>query len=91
MVNGLLTNLLLLLFFQRPMNPPNGLLAKFTTSGYTCIRTGENIHLGPKPVNTLPKARHCGEVRPAQFKDRTSDLRLISHHHQVPHKLMGRA
>ncbi|MFS7973384.1 hypothetical protein Hanom_Chr09g00855991 [Helianthus anomalus] len=43
-------------FFERPTNPPNGLLAKFTTSGYTGLRIGENPHLGQKPVNTRPKA-----------------------------------
>ncbi|KAJ0880389.1 hypothetical protein HanRHA438_Chr10g0462541 [Helianthus annuus] len=42
------------------------------------FRTGENPHLGPKPVNTRPKARQCGEVKPAQFKDRTSDRRLLA-------------
>ncbi|MFS7995826.1 hypothetical protein Hanom_Chr12g01122641 [Helianthus anomalus] len=54
------------------------------------FRTGENPHLRPKPVNTRPKARQCGEVKPAQFKDRTSDRRLVSHHHQVPQKLNAR-
>ncbi|KAJ0827734.1 hypothetical protein HanRHA438_Chr17g0829211 [Helianthus annuus] len=42
------------------------------------FRTGENPHLGPKPVNTRPKARQCGEVKPAQFKERTSDRRLLA-------------
>ncbi|KAJ0441238.1 hypothetical protein HanIR_Chr16g0795381 [Helianthus annuus] len=42
------------------------------------FRIGENPHLGPKPVNTRPKARQCGEVKPAQFKDRTSDRRLLA-------------
>ncbi|KAJ0465929.1 hypothetical protein HanHA300_Chr14g0543531 [Helianthus annuus] len=28
------------------------------------FRTGENPHLGPKPVNTRPKARQCGEENP---------------------------
>ncbi|MFS7901372.1 hypothetical protein Hanom_Chr00s201329g01837981 [Helianthus anomalus] len=28
------------------------------------FRTGKNPHLGPKPVNTRPKARQCGEVKP---------------------------
>ncbi|MFS7989448.1 hypothetical protein Hanom_Chr11g01046961 [Helianthus anomalus] len=65
-------------FFERPTNPPNGLLAKFTTSGYIRLRTGENPHIRPKPVNTRPKARQCGEVKPAQFKDRTSDLHLFA-------------
>ncbi|MFS7934804.1 hypothetical protein Hanom_Chr05g00396001 [Helianthus anomalus] len=39
---------------------------------------GKNPHLGPKPVNTRPNARHCGEVKPVQFKDQTSDLRLLA-------------
>ncbi|MFS7954475.1 hypothetical protein Hanom_Chr07g00630941 [Helianthus anomalus] len=56
----------------------NGLLANITTSGYTCLRTGENPHLGPKPVNTRSKARQCDEVKPAQFKDRTSDLHICA-------------
>ncbi|MFS7989399.1 hypothetical protein Hanom_Chr11g01046341 [Helianthus anomalus] len=60
------------------MNPPNELLAKFTTSGYTPLRTGENPHLGHKPVNTHPKPRQCGEVKPIQFKDRTSNRRLLA-------------
>ncbi|MFS8029457.1 hypothetical protein Hanom_Chr16g01523581 [Helianthus anomalus] len=60
------------------MNPPNRLLAKFTTSGYTRLRTGETPHLGPKPVSTRLKARRCGEVKTAQFKDRTSDLHLFA-------------
>ncbi|MFS8012162.1 hypothetical protein Hanom_Chr14g01317621 [Helianthus anomalus] len=42
------------------------------------FRTRENPHLGPKPVNTRPKARLCGEVKLAQFKDRTSDRRLLT-------------
>ncbi|MFS8015110.1 hypothetical protein Hanom_Chr15g01352521 [Helianthus anomalus] len=60
------------------MNPSNGLLAKFTTLGYTRLRTGENPHLGQKPMNTRPKARQRGEVKPIQFKDRTSDRRLLA-------------
>ncbi|MFS7900824.1 hypothetical protein Hanom_Chr00s142960g01819501 [Helianthus anomalus] len=28
-------------FFERPTNPPNGLLAKFTTSGYTRLPNRE--------------------------------------------------
>ncbi|MFS7905589.1 hypothetical protein Hanom_Chr01g00049441 [Helianthus anomalus] len=28
------------------------------------FRTRENPHLGPKPVNTRPKTRQCGEVKP---------------------------
>ncbi|MFS7917324.1 hypothetical protein Hanom_Chr03g00187671 [Helianthus anomalus] len=60
------------------MNLPNWLLAKFTTSGYTRLRTGKNPHLGQKPVNTRPKARQCGEVKLIQFKDRTSDRRLLA-------------
>ncbi|MFS7939570.1 hypothetical protein Hanom_Chr05g00453321 [Helianthus anomalus] len=55
----------------------NRLVTKFITSGYTCLRTAENTHLGPKPVNTRPKARQCGEVKPA-FKDRTSDLHIFA-------------
>ncbi|MFS8019772.1 hypothetical protein Hanom_Chr15g01407601 [Helianthus anomalus] len=51
------------------MNHSNRLLAKFTTLGYTRLQTGENPHLGSKPVNTHPKARQCGKVKPAQFKD----------------------
>ncbi|MFS7970635.1 hypothetical protein Hanom_Chr09g00823221 [Helianthus anomalus] len=51
---------------------------KFTISGYTRLQTGENPYLGPKPVNTRPKARQCDEVKPAQFKDQTSDLRLLA-------------
>ncbi|MFS7934559.1 hypothetical protein Hanom_Chr05g00392981 [Helianthus anomalus] len=65
-------------FFERPTNLPNELLAKFTTSGYTRLRTGENPHLGPKPVNTRPKARQCSEIKLVQFKDRTSDLHLFA-------------
>ncbi|MFS7934777.1 hypothetical protein Hanom_Chr05g00395671 [Helianthus anomalus] len=64
-------------FFKRPTNPLNELLAKFTIWGYTRLRTGENTHLGPKPMNTRPKARQCGEVKPAQFNDRTSDRRIL--------------
>ncbi|MFS7924166.1 hypothetical protein Hanom_Chr03g00269451 [Helianthus anomalus] len=60
------------------LNPLNGLLTKFTTSGYTRLRIGENPHLGPKPMNTRPKARQYGEVKPAHFKDRTSDLYLFA-------------
>ncbi|MFS7981324.1 hypothetical protein Hanom_Chr10g00949591 [Helianthus anomalus] len=37
-----------------------------------------NPHLGSKPVNTRSKARQCGEVKPAQFKNRTSDLQLFA-------------
>ncbi|MFS7977283.1 hypothetical protein Hanom_Chr10g00902201 [Helianthus anomalus] len=37
------------------------------------FRTKENPHLGPKSVNTRPKARQCSEVKPAQFNYRTSD------------------
>ncbi|MFS7968920.1 hypothetical protein Hanom_Chr09g00803121 [Helianthus anomalus] len=66
------------IFFERLTNSPNGLLRKLTTSGYTRLQTGENPHLGLKPVNTRPKARQCGEVKPAQFKNRTSDLRLFA-------------
>ncbi|MFS7964599.1 hypothetical protein Hanom_Chr08g00752241 [Helianthus anomalus] len=46
--------------------------------GCTRLRTRENSHLGQKPVNTRPKARQCGEVKLIQFKDRTSDLRLLA-------------
>ncbi|MFS7950510.1 hypothetical protein Hanom_Chr07g00584111 [Helianthus anomalus] len=60
------------------MNPLNGLLTKFTLSGYTRLRTEENPHLGQKPVNTHPKARQCGEVKLIQFKDRTSNRRLLA-------------
>ncbi|MFS8020866.1 hypothetical protein Hanom_Chr16g01420841 [Helianthus anomalus] len=67
-----------LFFFERPTNPPNGILTKFTTSGYTRLRTEENPHLGHKPVNTRTKARQCGEVKLIQFKDRTSDRRLLA-------------
>ncbi|MFS7928725.1 hypothetical protein Hanom_Chr04g00324131 [Helianthus anomalus] len=42
------------------------------------FRTGENPHLGLKPVNTRPEARQCSEVKPAQFKDRTIDRRLLA-------------
>ncbi|MFS7908734.1 hypothetical protein Hanom_Chr01g00086591 [Helianthus anomalus] len=42
------------------------------------FRTGENPHLGPKPMNTCPKTRQCGEVKLAQFKDQTSDRRLLA-------------
>ncbi|MFS7931902.1 hypothetical protein Hanom_Chr04g00361471 [Helianthus anomalus] len=39
----------------------------------------ENPHLRPKSVNTRPKTRQCSEViKPAQFKDRTSDRRLLA-------------
>ncbi|MFS7937301.1 hypothetical protein Hanom_Chr05g00426001 [Helianthus anomalus] len=65
-------------FVERSTNPSNELLSKFTTSGYTHLRTGENPHLWQKPVNTHPKARQCGEVKPIQFKDRTTDLRLLA-------------
>ncbi|MFS8022762.1 hypothetical protein Hanom_Chr16g01443291 [Helianthus anomalus] len=34
------------------------------------LRTEENPHLGPKPVNTRSNARQCSEVKPAQLKDR---------------------
>ncbi|MFS8020445.1 hypothetical protein Hanom_Chr16g01415651 [Helianthus anomalus] len=60
------------------MNLLNGLLTKFTTSGYIHFRTEEYPHLGQKPVNTRPKARQCGEVKPIQFKDRTSNRRLLA-------------
>ncbi|MFS7916628.1 hypothetical protein Hanom_Chr03g00179481 [Helianthus anomalus] len=43
------------------------------------FRTGENPHLAPKPVSTRPKARQCGEVKSAQFKDGTSDFYSHSH------------
>ncbi|MFS7956766.1 hypothetical protein Hanom_Chr07g00658381 [Helianthus anomalus] len=65
------------MFFERPTNILNGLLAKFTISGYTRIRTRENSHLGQKPVNNRPKAQQCGELKPVQFKDRTSYRRLL--------------
>ncbi|MFS7956945.1 hypothetical protein Hanom_Chr07g00660621 [Helianthus anomalus] len=42
------------------------------------FRTGKNPHLGPKHVNTRPNARQCSEVKPAQFKDQTSDRRLLA-------------
>ncbi|MFS8000837.1 hypothetical protein Hanom_Chr13g01183241 [Helianthus anomalus] len=42
------------------------------------FRTGKNPHLGPKSVNTRPKARQCGELKPVQFKDRTNDRRLLA-------------
>ncbi|MFS8007675.1 hypothetical protein Hanom_Chr14g01263861 [Helianthus anomalus] len=45
---------------------------------YTRLRTRENPHLGPKPVNTRQNARQCGEIKLAQFKDRTSDLHLFA-------------
>ncbi|MFS8026791.1 hypothetical protein Hanom_Chr16g01490851 [Helianthus anomalus] len=51
---------------------------KFTISRYTHLRTGENPHLGPKPMNTRPNARQCGEIKSAQFKDRTIDLHLFA-------------
>ncbi|MFS7990784.1 hypothetical protein Hanom_Chr11g01062991 [Helianthus anomalus] len=60
------------------MNPPNRLLTKFTTTGYTRLRNGENPNVGQKPVNTRPKARQCGKVKSIQFKDRTSDRRLLA-------------
>ncbi|MFS8002965.1 hypothetical protein Hanom_Chr13g01208281 [Helianthus anomalus] len=60
------------------MNPTNRLLVKFTILGYTRLQTGENRHLGLKPVNTRLEARRCGKVKPAQFKDRTSDLHLFA-------------
>ncbi|MFS7909533.1 hypothetical protein Hanom_Chr02g00095691 [Helianthus anomalus] len=56
------------LFFEGSTNPRNGLLAKFTTLGYSRFRTGVNPHLGPKLVNTRPKTRQCGEVKPAQLR-----------------------
>ncbi|MFS8001770.1 hypothetical protein Hanom_Chr13g01194271 [Helianthus anomalus] len=65
-------------FFERQTNHLNELLAKFIISGYTHLRTGENPHLGPNPVNTRPKARQCGEVKLVQFNDRTSDLHLFA-------------
>ncbi|MFS7991639.1 hypothetical protein Hanom_Chr12g01073031 [Helianthus anomalus] len=54
-----------------------GLLVKFIKSGCTRLRTGKTLTLGPKPVRTHQKARQCGEVKSAQFKDRTSDRRLL--------------
>ncbi|MFS7973659.1 hypothetical protein Hanom_Chr09g00859261 [Helianthus anomalus] len=65
-------------FFERPANHSIELLVKFTTSGYTRLRTGENPHLGPKPVNTRPKARQYDEVKPAHFKNQTNDLHLFA-------------
>ncbi|MFS7990349.1 hypothetical protein Hanom_Chr11g01057761 [Helianthus anomalus] len=67
-----------LFFFLTAMNPLNELLVKFTTSGYTHLQTEEYPHLGPKLVNTCPKARQCGEVKPAHFNDRTSDLGVLA-------------
>ncbi|MFS8013300.1 hypothetical protein Hanom_Chr14g01331251 [Helianthus anomalus] len=61
------------------MDPLNG-LTQFITSGYTRFRTRKNLYLGPKLVNTRLNARQCGDVKPAQFKDRTSDICLVSHH-----------
>ncbi|MFS7984330.1 hypothetical protein Hanom_Chr11g00985231 [Helianthus anomalus] len=55
------------------MSTSNELLIKFIILGYTRIRTEENPHLEPKPVNTCPKAQQCGEVKLVQFKDRNSD------------------
>ncbi|MFS8003758.1 hypothetical protein Hanom_Chr13g01217691 [Helianthus anomalus] len=43
------------------------------------FRTGENPHIGLKHVNTCPKAQQCGELKLAQFKDRTSDHRLLAY------------
>ncbi|MFS7949834.1 hypothetical protein Hanom_Chr06g00576261 [Helianthus anomalus] len=40
--------------------------------------TGKNPHLWPKPVNTRLKARQCDGVKPAQFKDRTSNLHIFA-------------
>ncbi|MFS7904424.1 hypothetical protein Hanom_Chr01g00035861 [Helianthus anomalus] len=65
-------------FFFNGTNPSNELLVKFTTSVYTRLQIGDNPHLGLKSVNTRPKARQCGEVKLAQFKDRTSDLHLFA-------------
>ncbi|MFS8025678.1 hypothetical protein Hanom_Chr16g01477941 [Helianthus anomalus] len=65
-------------FILRSTNPSNRPLAKFTISGYTRLRTGENPHLGQKPVDTRPKAQQCGEIKLIQFKDRTSDRRLLA-------------
>ncbi|MFS7914963.1 hypothetical protein Hanom_Chr02g00159711 [Helianthus anomalus] len=59
------------------MNPSNGLLTKLTISKYIRLRTGENPHLRLKPVSTRPKARQCGEVKPAYFKNGTSARRLL--------------
>ncbi|MFS7982589.1 hypothetical protein Hanom_Chr10g00964661 [Helianthus anomalus] len=70
--------MLFFFFIKRTMNPSIGLLAKFTILEYTRLRTVESLHLGPKPVNILLKARQCGEVKPAQFNDRTSDLHLFA-------------
>ncbi|MFS7980251.1 hypothetical protein Hanom_Chr10g00937251 [Helianthus anomalus] len=60
------------------MNLLNWLLVKSIILGYICLRTWENPHLGPKRVNTRSKARQCGEVKLAQFKDRTSDLHIFA-------------
>ncbi|MFS8025783.1 hypothetical protein Hanom_Chr16g01479231 [Helianthus anomalus] len=43
------------------------------------FRTGENPHLRPKPVNTRPKTRLCGEIKHVQFKKRTNDRRLLAY------------
>ncbi|MFS8012175.1 hypothetical protein Hanom_Chr14g01317771 [Helianthus anomalus] len=45
---------------------------------YIRLRNGENPHLWSKPVNTRPKAPQYDEVKPAQLKDRTSDLHLFA-------------
>ncbi|MFS7957776.1 hypothetical protein Hanom_Chr07g00670391 [Helianthus anomalus] len=45
---------------------------------YTRLQNEENPHLGQKPVNTRLNARQCGEVKLIQFKDRTSDCRLLA-------------
>ncbi|MFS7915872.1 hypothetical protein Hanom_Chr02g00170451 [Helianthus anomalus] len=42
------------IFFKRPTNPSNGLLAKFTTSGYTCPNRG-------KPSPTAEARKHSPE------------------------------
>ncbi|MFS8010158.1 hypothetical protein Hanom_Chr14g01293751 [Helianthus anomalus] len=57
-----------MIFFERLTNSSNGLLTNFIISRCTSLRNGENPHLGPKPVNTRPKARWCGDVKSAKFK-----------------------
>ncbi|MFS7934477.1 putative proliferating cell nuclear antigen, PCNA [Helianthus anomalus] len=71
------------------MNPLNELLAKFTTSGYTRLRTVKNPHLGPKPVNTRPKAQQCGEVKPSPIMTNAFDVpfslaQKLCHNSQFP-------
>ncbi|MFS7888506.1 hypothetical protein Hanom_Chr00s000001g01595991 [Helianthus anomalus] len=66
-------------FFKSPINSLNRLPVKFIKSRHTRFRTGKNSHLRPKPVSTRLNARQCGEVKPAQFKDRTSDLYLFAY------------